>query len=280
MRSSLLKNRIIDMSYIACLGASFKAFVKKSTSVLLLVCLYLVACGGGSGGGGGGGSAEQLSELSKANGIWTGTIGLVSGGTGTATTVVAFNDGEFRAISDFNEFYSGTYQIAGNELSGNGNIYILDNRSVGTLTLEAIVVEQSTIRGIATTSLDTEAEVDLLYQPGIYERASSIDFVEGNWALHGVGDLAGVPFPNLVLSISSTGAVNATSSGNCLISGQISIFDPDRNLYQTEVNISGCEFSGLYTGFALNGEEFVANDLLTIAVASDDFAFAGDFLKM
>ena len=239
----------------------------------------LVACGGGGGsgsgsggggsGGGGSSSASSPVQNESANGIWTGIASIA--GVGTSDTMAFFNDGEFIAVNfDFEEFYQGTYNINGSNISAtNFKGYELGGLYGGNGNLQGVVSSQGTLRATVDTSLGTTGDLDLVYETAVSERSISLSDLTGSWS----GSVPGLSF---AIIIDQSGSFAASGSDGCSVSGQLTIPRADRNMIKGDLTVSGsnCLVSGNYSGLAVLADNFEVNDTLVIGYSNNNYGFA------
>jgi hypothetical protein len=227
-----------------------KAFVRFL--YVLGLTAFCVACGGGGGG------AAPLPQPPVVNaspsGIWTGIDS--DGGP-----IIAFvtETGRFHIIDEFLNQGSGILSVSnGNDVTANFQlvtplgITFPDGTTLRDCTLSGTVTERQTmtVTGNCTTTagLQDQFGVTLNYD-AIYERDSSLATIAGLY-----DDGSGI-----VTDIASDGMIfEQDPVSSCVINGQVSIIDPDFNLYDFQFGLSNC------TGpdAILNGASFVGLGLL------------------
>jgi len=248
--------------------------MKKIYSVISFLCLAFIWAGCGSGGGGGGGGATTASTppapapaptlTESASGIWTGTI--VSNGTGPQCNqqypncMVGIVD-ENNVLRFLNvitgDQYSGTVYGSGNTISTTITIY-----PVGPNSIIAAVQITGTVDDAANPKTMTlqysvagdTGSINLLYDPALYERQSSISNLICTWTLMNSTDTVTIADNgnnsgtlNGVLTLDPTNALYTS----CPLTGSVTIINSAYNAYAVDISISNCDvFNGSYQGLA------------------------------
>ena len=223
--------------------------------------LIFTACGGSGGGGGGGGTAPPpppppppvLNE--SPGGFWAGIDS-----DGDIVVVFVTETGRFEFMTQFGNQGSGTLSVSnGNDVTGNFQLVTQigfpfpDGTTLADCTLSGTVTERQimsvTANCTTTAGLQDQITVTPLdYQP-IYERDSSLATIAG---MYDDGF-------QLVTDIGSDGTIFAQDPfTNCVTNGQVSIIDPDFNLYDFQFELSNC--TDIYQ--ILNGVSFFGLGLL------------------
>ena len=232
----------------------------------VLMATSLVACGGG---GGGGSSVSPGVPDESANGIWTGITSVA--GYGSSDTIAFFLDNEFIALNlDFNEFYQGTYTINGSAITAtNAKGFDVNGPYAGSGSLDGVVSSGGTLRATVETSIGTTSDLDLVYRADVYERSLSFSDLAGSWS----GSVVGISFS---LVISSSGSFSGLGSDGCVVEGELAIPSSNRNLFKSDLTISGsnCSVSGNYSGLGHLFDTFQNNDTLVIGYSNNSYGFA------
>jgi hypothetical protein len=154
--------------------------------------------------------------------------------------------------------------MTGNSLSANVTAYEAGGGIFATSTLSGTVIEQSSITGTFSTSYGTNGTVTLAFDD-IYNRSSSLLFLEGNWSYAD-------RFYNLTLTVNSDGVFFAQDTEGCILSGKFSILESDHNLYDIDLTVQSCGvFDGNYDGFAGFFDDVTTNDSLQVVVSNANF---------
>jgi len=225
--------------------------------------LILAACGGGSDKGGTT-LPPPVVESESPGGFW---VGIDTDGQGVILFVT--EAGRFQFITEGGDQGPGTLSVSnGNTLSGSFQLLPLpgltftDGSTLANCTLAGTVDERQimsiTATCTTTAGLQHQYTVTPLDFVPVYERDSSLATIAGLYD-DGVG---------LVTDIALDGTIFAQDPfTGCVTIGQVSIIDPDFNLYDFQFVLSNC------TGFLqiLNGISFTGLGLL-------DDSFPPDFL--
>ena len=186
--------------------------------------------------------------------------------------------------------YTGTFAVEGDGLSGLVRglefellellevLSNLDPESVeARFAFENRPVSGRFVEGESLQLAFTDAEgedtrISLQYDD-VYDRASSLSLWEGNWEVIEEG------VSTATLTVDSGGAFFGQDADGCTATGNLSIIDPDRNLYALELDVGACaDEDGHYSGFAyldpLGGSENEHG--LFFAVTEDGRSIWGD----
>ncbi len=229
--------------------SSMKALVRFL--YVLGLTAFCVACGGGGGG------AAPLPQPPVVNaspsGIWTGIDS-----NGGQIIVFVTETGRFHIIDQFLNQGSGILSVSnGNDVTANFQlvtplgITFPDGTTLRDCTLSGTVTERQTmtVTGNCTTTAGQDQITVTLNYDANYERDSSLATIAGLY-----DDGSGI-----VTDIASDGMIfEQDPVSSCVINGQVSIIDPDFNLYDFQFGLSNC------TGpdAILNGASFVGLGLL------------------
>tara|TARA_R110002072_G_scaffold20841_5_gene75224 strand:+ start:13332 stop:14513 length:1182 start_codon:yes stop_codon:yes gene_type:complete len=195
-------------------------------------------------------------------GIWNGTSTSNQGFPNQQLSMITTPDGRFAAISlttgaqfvgNIGSTNDGQFSATGIAIPPAGFVW-LDGSSSATVRVEGSLNEQS--RFSATWELPATGESGTLnfeYDP-IHQRDSSAEIFQGEWVT-----LAELALDQASGRILAQGTIDARFdfadgffSGidefNCQYQGNILTRSTNFNIYNISVRVSGCEFSGNYTG--------------------------------
>lgn len=260
-------------------GHVFRYFKVRTIKIALLgvtIATLTISCSDG------GGTANGTSlPVGKANGIWGGTIS--SSVSGEASEIFGLtHEGEVRfVLPDWSRSHVGTYQLTESSFMSQGTVYGVGS-GVGvpyySTKLNGSFEEISSISGIYSSN-DIHApdvEVDsgtysLTYNP-VYERASSMSFVEGIWSYTG---------PNIsdvtTISVGSDGTFTGTDYMGCYMSGAISLINESINLYSVSYERPSCIIAGTYSGYAYLYDGLSTNDKMFWSVDKEGYLESARF---
>ncbi len=221
---------------------------------VLSLAAICVACGGGGSGGGdgsGGGAPVNVSP----GGIWTGIDS-----DGDLVIALVTETGRFNFLVEFGNQGSGILSVSnGNDVAGDFQLVTQigfpfpDGTTLADCTLMGTVTERQimSVTANCTTTAGLQDQImvtPLDYRP-IYERDSSLATIAG---MYDDGF-------QLVTDIAADGTIFSQDPfTDCVTNGQVSIIDPDFNLYDFQFELSNC--TDIYQ--ILNGVSFVGLGLL------------------
>ncbi len=215
----------------------------------------MTACGGG------GGSTQPPPPVvnDSPGGIW---FGIDS--DGGVVSIFVTETGRFQFLTEF--FYTGSGILSvsnGNDVTGNFQLVTQiygpsfpDGTTLADCTLSGTVTERQTMSIIVncttTAGLQDQITVTPLDYLPIYERDSSLATIAGMY----------MDF-TVVIDIGADGTIFAQDAfTGCITNGQVSIIDPDFNVYDFQFGYSNCIGPDAF----LNGSSFVG-----IAILDDTF---------
>ena len=176
--------------------------------------------------------------------------------------VVAFvtESGRFQLFTEFGNQGSGIMTVSnGNDVAATFELVTLfgdtfpDGTTLADCALSGLVTERETmsvtINCTTTAGLDDQYTVMPLDYVPIYGRDSSLETIAGTYD-DGFG---------IMTNIASDGTIFAQDPfSNCVVNGQVSVIDPDFNLYDFQFGLSNC----VGIDDILNGTSFVGIGLL------------------
>lgn len=103
----------------------------------------------------------------------------------------------------------------------------------------------------------------------IYDRASSIEYVQGDWAYTDRDQLSST------ITINEEGILTGNDSDGCEYLGYLDVIDPKYNVYSTKLEVSECaSVNDEYEGVA-----FINEDTLVVQIANKKYALFYAFEK-
>ena len=228
-------------------------------------CLALAACGGSGGGGGGGGLGPPAPVANQAvGGAWTGTDG-----DGNQVFALSTEGGQLHwVVPATGEQGFGTATSDGNDVTINYTYVapfgftLLDGSTSADCTATGTIQERQSLS--ADISCDTsnggsfDTTVSLTYD-ALYELGSSLTTIAGNYDDFGQ-----------VFSISSDGTIfEQDVTTGCIVSGQVTVIDPQYNAYEVSLSFTGC----LGINAILNGATFTGLGIYDDTVNPNEIIF-------
>jgi hypothetical protein len=237
--------------------------------------LWLIAIGSllcGCGGGGGSTAAPATAPAptptpapapapppatgADFGGIWFGTL---THATGAVADVIALTTASGRfaivgvdAVGPENlSQYAGVATVAGQQVTGTGTVYAAPSPSfpgsgaVLPITAELTFTARRTLSGRLRSGTALDARLDLEYDSGLHEHASSLSQVAGIWYVYDE-----MLNPTLTLTIELDGRFLGQNRNGCQSSGQVSLIDARYNVYAWDATIQSCPAGGSYSGLA------------------------------
>ena len=196
----------------------------KGIVLFMITAMALVACGGGDDGG-----DDPVENNANIDGIWTGSY--------DSSTDVRFfmNDGEIVGVDENNAPYTGSYTFSATDDNFTANV------KNGTAEFELVgsASERSQITATYTSSNGNTGDLTLSFDSSDYDKSSSFESLSGEYASNQSN-----------YSIDNYGGLTGTFLGACQISGTFSILDSEHNLYGLDLDLSGCDYEGQYSGLA------------------------------
>lgn len=233
----------------------------KTLAVSGLMVFVVAACGGS-----GGGDDDPSTTTESANGIWRGTVtNTTTGYTSNAYIGLLFDGEAYFYDPNSGEMDVGTYSITGNQFSGNFTAY-QDGVAgpIATGTVSATVRTETSISGSFSNSLGHSGSISLAYD-NLYDRGVTLADSNDIW-MYTNG------FYTLTLSIGADGVITGSDTDGCNYAGNLSLADPGKNLYSTQLSVTNCGAeNGTYTGFGVLGDTVTTNDTFTFAVQSASY---------
>lgn len=242
--------------------------MRKRYAVLAIGwAVVLASCGGGSGDGGTTPPPPPPPQPTDAGGIWEGTA--VTGDLTLDVVGIIAEDGEGRFVDE-----NGTQYVI-DTLGGNdGDVSLTFTAfaQVGFTFIDGSTIATGTLAGsIDGTSFSAEYDLStgesgtmtLGYDP-LYERDSSLDKLTGLW-----DEEFGV------MSFDTFGGFFMQDTFGCVFEGQVSIIDPDFNVYSLAMSVSSCGagVDGQYSGLGILADLDTAEDLFIVQMNSDEWIF-------
>jgi hypothetical protein len=262
--------------------------------ISILFIASLASCGGGSGSSNNEGLVSSDNKVSNtsnneesyssnnddsdssnnesADGIWSGYTTNNYGET--SETTAFFYDGDFVAVNyEFDEFYSGSYSINGDNISSSDvNAYDWNGPLIGKGSLDGIFSQQNSIFASIRGDSDATALVQFMYEASISEASITYADLTGTWL--GTDDSVGLAY---AIAIDEQGFVAAQATDGCSVAGSVNIPQNNLNIFEVQLIITGndCSVNGTYSGLGLlyEGE-------ISMAYSNDNYGFAFDAVKL
>jgi hypothetical protein len=226
-------------------------------------------------------SSSTLAAGATAGGYYTGVYRVTSGPNLGQSAVANFIISETGVLNGYafdpsnatsiNTIYNATaisptsallYSATGSILNGSGNF---------ALTVNGASSPRNLIAGLYSYTGET-GEFYARYNAGLYERASSLALVAGNWNLRSGGG-SGTQVIGTA-TISSSGSMTGSAPGQgagCTFTGTLGTINTSYNAYTiTFVPSSGCGtgIAGNYSGLTLLTDGQAANDTLPLVLTA------------
>lgn len=258
--------------------------MEHNKAVAFLFALTLLsACGGGGGGGGATSTTpppiiEQPPAATIFGGLWFGDMVIDAAMGSEECGALITEDGQFRFLCAFTDLQlTGMSSRNMNSMTGSGlafsSLGFLDGAFVSDLTVQATLVEKTSLVGTWSTSAGDTGSFNMVYDVE-YETPSSLAPLEGVW--EGTDELGN---PNATFTIDNLGSFTAQNSEGCTSSGMFLILDDRYDLVQVNSTIVGCSIAGDYSGLALVFGDVVANDTILVSINSDQRALLFELQK-
>jgi hypothetical protein len=217
----------------------------------------------------------------SVGGIWEGSFFSIPLSQNFSTIGIISENGEVHFISNEGAQYTGKGTVSGNSVSGTFNAFappnyvFLDGSTNGTFSINGTIVERQSFYG-TYSGLGDSGNFSLTYN-NLYDRDSSLSFLEGQWFLSTINGVA----VNILLTIQNDGTVTGNDLDGNTYNGTFTIIDSNYNSYKVNMNIT--DINGLtrtYSGLVALGDLNVQNDILYFGVTYSNIAsIAGTFVK-
>ncbi|MFE8071554.1 hypothetical protein QQM79_10885 [Marinobacteraceae bacterium S3BR75-40.1] len=253
----------------------------KHWSAALLSMFLLTACGGGgSGGGGGGGSSpdntsssgessgtsgnsNQSAQTGEAArpGVYSGEITTSSGDTKVSIAVLG-PDNRLVLFIEGGVYDRGSVSFDGSKMTG--ELKEFRTAAVESGSIEATMTSNS-FSGTATSEDGTESKLAYQRLGSVSDEGADMDKIKGSWTEQKDGISTN-------FTVMSNGELDGSESDGCVFDGQVTIPDPQYNLYAVSFDGANCagrpeasaseRNAGSYQGFAyLTSSETNGNGL-------------------
>jgi len=165
----------------------------------------------------------------------------------TPTGIVLLHGGRILGLDiSAGELFGSTVKVQGADISGQVQRSQIFGRTVSALS--GTVVAQESIQLVVTDDDGDESALQLAYND-IYERPSSLASWEGAWVATEDGESVSS------MTVDGEGSLLRQDADGCTASGNLSILDAERNLYDVMMDVSLCgEDDGRHAGFAFLGD--------------------------
>jgi hypothetical protein len=192
-------------------------------------CLTLAACGGGGD--------DLSSNQQAADGLWDGEV-TASDGSKTLASGLILDDGRYFFItkdSDNNITYvSGNSSVSGSTISSNNLLeYYPSIQEFIPGSFTGTVSSNSTLSLTISESYKgkTESAIGKFAFNSQYNESSSINKIAGSYAGNGF---------TFLIESSGKFTVDITNENSCTISGEITLRNPNKNVYSVRMYPNNC----------------------------------------
>jgi hypothetical protein len=128
------------------------------------------------------------------------------------------------------------------------------------VTVQLTIVSGDIVSGTYISS-SGDGTFDLLANPELYNRPSSLEKLEGEWIDDVFTSIAGTT----TWVIQADGTFTVSSTSGCTAEGAFSTIDPVKNEYDLSMDIANCQdFDGSYTGFAFVKDTLAIDDAISL----------------
>ncbi|MGE4318616.1 MAG: pentapeptide repeat-containing protein [Deferribacterales bacterium] len=215
-------------------------------TLLLFSCLSLVSCmGGGDGDNTSLRNNVQTIDEVDPEGFWLGYQTII--GVGAYDMRIVIYDGKILGVSeDAGVLFSGTYDMQGSKVLvsdgqvGSDTEYMLydiynEGLAFARGIVSTVVDEKDHLSGVFSNENNQEGEIYASYSY-LFERGASLSYLTGTYSDGGLN-----------LTVDAAGGMTGTWRG-CSMTGTITAPETEKNIYTISYNLSGCAYSGDYTG--------------------------------
>jgi hypothetical protein len=241
----------------------------KSLSIFSLLFLSIVliflACSGDDGSSG-----------TSASGYWEGSIYSSVENEYYPIIGVVSEDNEAIFLANIDvqvyQLFAGTLNVSGNSVTGaltgyTKDILFQDGSTVGSVTFNGTVKTKKSIVG-TFTGVGDSGIFALIYNSYLYERASSLGLLAGQWASD-----------DTYIEIIANGSVTGGNTEGCVFNGSVSLIDPNFNTYRCNFTATSCADAGSYNGIVVLRDETGYNNSLGYGVYNPTNAFWGELFR-
>jgi hypothetical protein len=148
--------------------------------------------------------------------------------------------------------YFGVTTVVGQQVTGTGTVYAAPSPSfpgsgaVLPITVELTFTARRTLSGRLRSGAALDARLELEYDSGTHEHASSLTQVAGIWYVYDE-----MLNPMVTFTIELDGRFLGQNRNGCQSSGQVSLIDARYNVYAWDAAIQNCAAGGGYSGLAM-----------------------------
>jgi hypothetical protein len=220
----------------------------RAFSLLLTGCA-LAACSGGSSSSGSGpapGSGSGPAGSTDPTGIWSAT--LTPEDTQQASSsgwLVVAADGSFRLDTDAAQF-NGTAKTSGTKFSAStvGHPFAASFSNGSAFSFNGTVIAADSING-SWSGAGGKGTFDFHYNPSLSQLPASLSAIAGAYQ----GELwIQNTMQEATITITASGALTASTTAGCMLSGTLGVADGARNGYQWSGAVNGCAANGTASG--------------------------------
>jgi len=213
------------------------------------------------------GMQEPVSQTDidqPAGGLYYGTLFNCALGIGYDALAMVTEDGRFRILPGdqaINYLLAGSLQVEGDVFEGSGTEFDGAGHTDFTaitsmISVDGYVASHASLEGrwigpdfgnYGYFSFHNQwAEYYFLYDPPEGDprtEAPALDWLAGNYE-----DAFNLSGATISWTVDDSGGIEGTDLNGCMYAGEISTSDPDYNLYDVQVAVSGCALDGDYAG--------------------------------
>ena len=214
-------------------------------------------------------SEQILPDKTELDGIWVGSFDIRGRGP-YDFYAIHVGDRSTAVSHKAKAMCVGQVKQDGGHYYSKYNLYALDGspfdyaRLTGELNQGTIISYFKTLNGGDTGRM-------VLNYSDVYEQASSLELLEGEWHFT---DRDGLSFK---VSIEN-GQIQGEDSDECQYQGQVSLINPKYNVYNIKMNISNCaSVNGVYEGLSYLDKDEAT--YLRIDIGNENYGFHYDWEK-
>jgi len=184
-------------------------------------------------------------------------------------------DGDFSIVSYGNIATVGSWSVTGSTFSGGGKAVSAtsDDEFSSNVTYTGKITPEYRMIGSYSITGGDKGSFDLYSVPSVYRRSVSLADIADDYDL---GNL--VTGDSGSASVSGDGELTGSDSSGCKYSGELSLPDPNFNLFKVMVTITKCgDFNGDYVGYGTQMDYFTLGDMRILRIVTTNDSFAAVF---